>query len=98
MAVCAFIGNEISALGFRLVGAECHHPEPHEASALFSRLRETTPLIILTAELAASIPPDRLRLKRSDGWPLVLVVQDARGRVAAPDLIAETRRHLGMSE
>ncbi|EGV16038.1 V-type ATP synthase subunit F [Thiocapsa marina] len=98
MVACAFIGDEISGLGFRLAGVEVHCPEPREVRGLFQRLREADRVIVMTAEIAAALPPELLREAESATWPLVLVVPDVRNRVAAPDLVADVRRHLGMAE
>jgi vacuolar-type H+-ATPase subunit F/Vma7 len=98
MAVCAFLGDEVTALGFRLGGVDVHMPQPSEVRDLFLRLREETSLIILTAEVASAVPPDLLRQAELDRWPLVLVIPDVRDRVSAPDLVADLRRRLGMAE
>jgi vacuolar-type H+-ATPase subunit F/Vma7 len=98
MAVCTFLGDEVSSLGFRLAGVEVYRPEPHEVRDLFLRLRNETPLLILTAEVASALPPELLRQAELDPRPLVLVIPDVRNRFAAPDLVVEVRRHLGMAE
>jgi vacuolar-type H+-ATPase subunit F/Vma7 len=98
MAVCAFLGDEVSSLGFRLAGVQVHRPEPHEVRALFLRLRNETQLLVLTAEVASALPPELLLQAESDPWPLMLVIPDVRNRVSAPDLVLEVRRHLGMAE
>ena len=49
----AFIGDEVSALGFRLAGVDVHTPGPGEGSALFARLRCEAALILLTQEALA---------------------------------------------
>ena len=98
MVACAFLGDEVSGLGFRLAGVEVHCPEPPQVRALFLRLREETRDIGMTAEIAAALPPDLLREAELATWPLVLVISDVRNRVAAPDLVADVRRRLGMAE
>ncbi|CRI66599.1 putative V-type ATP synthase subunit F [Thiocapsa sp. KS1] len=98
MAVCAFLGDEVSSLGFRLAGVQVYRPEPQDVRDLFLRLRNETPLLILTAEVASALPPELLRQAELDPRPLVLVIPDARNRVAAPDLVVEVRRQLGMAE
>jgi vacuolar-type H+-ATPase subunit F/Vma7 len=49
----AFIGDEVSALGFRLAGVDAHTPGPGEGPALFARLRCEAALILLTQEALA---------------------------------------------
>jgi vacuolar-type H+-ATPase subunit F/Vma7 len=98
MAACAFLGDEVSALGFRLAGVETHCPEPHEVRGLFLRLRNQAHIVVLTAEVAASLPSDLLREAELACWPLVLVIPDVLNRLSAPDLVADLRRRLGMAE
>ncbi len=98
MALCAFLGDELSTLGFRLAGVECHRPAPQETLALFRSLRERVQLILMTAEVAQALPPEFLRRAQRDEHPLVLVIPDIRRRVLPPDRVAAVRRQLGMAE
>lgn len=98
MALCAFLGDELTALGFRLGGVECHSPTPAETPALFRGLRERVQLILLTAQAAQALPPDLLRKTQAAQRPLVLVIADVRRRVLPPDQVEQVRRQLGMAE
>jgi vacuolar-type H+-ATPase subunit F/Vma7 len=51
----AFVGDEVSAVGFRLAGVDVHTPGPGEGAALFARLRSEAALILLTQEALAWI-------------------------------------------
>jgi vacuolar-type H+-ATPase subunit F/Vma7 len=98
MTLCAFIGDEVSAAGFRLAGVEVHVPAAGELPGLFARLRGRTDLILMTAEAAQGLSEDTLRGALAAGRPLVLVIPDVRGRMAPPDVSAALRRQLGMAE
>lgn len=98
MAWCAFLGDEVSAAGFRLAGVEVYHPERGEVAALLDRLWDQVPLILVSAELAADLPQGRLQAAQLADWPLMLVVPDVRGRFSAPDPAAALRRQLGLGE
>lgn len=98
MAGCAFLGDAVTALGFRLAGVECHVPGPGEAPALFQRLCAEAGLVLITAETAAALPAGALREARRRAPPLVLVIPDIRARVPAPDRGAALRRRLGVGE
>ena len=98
MSFCAFIGDEVSATGFRLAGVDVHVPGPGEAEDLFRRLLRESSLVLLTAEVASCLPEDLLRRAAIAERPLVLVIPDVRGRVAAPDPASVLRRQLGMVE
>lgn len=98
MALCAFVGDDLSALGFRLGGVECHSPAPAETPALFRTLLERVQLILLTAEAAQALPPDLLRRTEANERPLVLVIPDVRRRLLPRDRVDLIRRQLGMAE
>jgi len=98
MAFCAFLGDEVSAAGFRLAGVEVHVPEPAETPALFRRLCAEVDLLLVTAETAGNLPEGVLDRVLAAGRPLVLVVPDSRGRVQPADIAARVRRQLGMAQ
>jgi vacuolar-type H+-ATPase subunit F/Vma7 len=98
MSICAFVGDELSGLGFRLGGIECHNPAPEETTALFRSLRERVQLILLTAEAARDLPPDLLRLSQAAERPLILVIADVRRLVTPEDRVELIRRQLGIAE
>jgi vacuolar-type H+-ATPase subunit F/Vma7 len=98
MALCAFLGDEVSAAGFRLAGVEVHQPTAATAIDLFQRLRGEVELLLLTAEVADWLPEEGLRRALAAGRPLVLVIPDIRGRFQPPDISARLRRQLGMAE
>ncbi|MBK1719618.1 V-type ATP synthase subunit F [Thiocystis violacea] len=106
MALCAFLGDALTGAGFRLAGVWVQQPRPQEMPALFERLASRAgpsgeprvELILMTAEVAESLPPARLREVQRQGWPLVLVIPDARRRYPVPDLVSSLRRQLGLAE
>ena len=98
MATYAFIGDQATAAGFRLGGAEVHSPATEQIPALFRRLMDETDLLLITAEAAAQVPEPLMRQSLHQGRPLLLVVPDAAGRRQPEDLAALLRRRLGMSE
>ena len=93
-----FIGDRVSAAGFRLGGAEVIIPEPGGEGAALEQALAGTGLVLITAEQAARVPPDLLQRARMGLRPLFLVVPDVRGRVAPEDAAARLRRQLGMAE
>jgi vacuolar-type H+-ATPase subunit F/Vma7 len=98
MAFCAFLGEELSALGFRLAGVECFSPAPAEAPGLLRGLLQRFELILISAELAACLPPGELARVQAAGRPLVLAIADVRRLREPPDRAALVRRQLGMGE
>jgi len=98
MTAPVFLGDEVSAAGWRLGGADAHTPAAGEEQALFEWACLSASLVLVTAEVAARLPPDLLARAVAAGLPPVLVVPDVRGHVAPPDLAARVRRQLGMEE
>ena len=97
-AKCAFIGDEVSAVGFRLAGVAAHSPTPAQAPALFQRLRGEAALVLVTQEALGWVGEAAVRAATLAGRPLVLVVADVRGRNSPPDIAEAIRRQLGMAE
>jgi vacuolar-type H+-ATPase subunit F/Vma7 len=98
MARIAFLGDQLTAAGFRLAGVTVHTPDPDEEAALFRQLCARAEVVLITAESAARLPPADLHAARLRTAPLVLLVPDIRGRLPLPDSGAELRRHLGVLE
>ena len=95
---CIFIGDEVSAAGYRLAGVRCHTPLPAEAGALFQRLRDEAGLIMLSAEFAAYLPQRMLANALREQRPPTLVIADIRARLQPADLAAALKRQLGLAE
>jgi len=93
-----FIGDRLSAAGFRLGGAVVETPESGMEATVFRAALEDSELVLLTAEVAACLPEPLLddALVASD--PLVLVIPDVRGLYEPPDIVDSLRRQLGMAE
>jgi vacuolar-type H+-ATPase subunit F/Vma7 len=91
-----YLGDEVSAAGYRLAGVDARVPRPGgEAEALAAARREA-PLVLITATIAARIGSDELRQASMALAPLVLVVPDLLGETPLPDLAARLRAQLGL--
>jgi vacuolar-type H+-ATPase subunit F/Vma7 len=97
MAAPAFIGDELSAAGFRLAGAQVRIPEPGQETAALVAALADAPLVLVSAEVAARIEPAMMRDAIASRSPLVAIVPDAQGEVAVPDLAARLRTQLGLA-
>jgi vacuolar-type H+-ATPase subunit F/Vma7 len=93
-----FIGDEISASGFRLAGVDIFVPEFGGESQLFDKLQENTDVIIITAQIAAAIPQQRMEQLMQMDKPLLMVLTDMRDELLAPDISVTLRHQLGMTE
>lgn len=97
-SLIAFLGDELTGLGYRLAGVECHHPGPEAVAERFSELRRRSRLILITAEAADVLGPTELLRAQMAEAPLVVVIPDARRRRDPPDRAAAVRRQLGMAQ
>ena len=91
-----YLGDEVTAAGYRLAGVQVRVPAPGEAGAAFDEACAQAPLVLVSAAVAARIDATRLRSALMALQPLVLIVPDARGEVPRPDLAARLRGQLGM--
>lgn len=93
-----FLGDELSAAGFRLGGALTRTPAAGEEAAMFEWARQRAPLVLITPAVAERLPAGQLARALAVTTPLVLIVPDVRGREQPPDLTQALRRQLGMEE
>ena len=91
-----FIGDEVSAAGYRLAGAEAASPDAAATPQVFEDACARAELVLITAGQARHVPPARLKEALDKPRPLVSIVADARGREMPPDLDAEIRAILGL--
>ena len=96
MFAAMYLGDEVSAAGYRLSGAGTRTPSRAEATAALQRAREQAPLVLISAALAMDIDAGALRAALSAPAPLVLVVPDLHAQVPMPDLAARLRGQLGL--
>ncbi len=98
MAAPVFLGDELSAAGYRLAGAVVRTPVAGEEASFFEWARREAPLVLVTAAIAARLPPGLFTRAYAAGQPLVLIVPDVRRHAVPPDLARRVRRQLGMEE
>lgn len=93
------LGDERSAAGWRLAGADARVPSPgREAAALAEALNEAraADLVILSSTVAAALPEPLLREAAAALSPLLLVVPDPDGAAPVPDIALRLRTQLGL--
>ena len=96
MSAPVYIGDEVSAAGYRLAGARVAVPEPGGESAALADARAEAPLVLVSAAVAARIAERELRAALAALAPLTLIVPDLRGEVAVPDVASRLRHQLGL--
>jgi vacuolar-type H+-ATPase subunit F/Vma7 len=96
MTTAVYLGDEVSAAGYRLAGAQVQVPAAGDATGALTRACAQAPLVLLSAALVEQIDPATLRAASTATSPLVLVVPDPQGAAMIPDLAGRLRRELGL--
>lgn len=98
MTVPVYIGDAVSAAGYRLAGLRVHVPETTDVRSEIVQAGGAAPLVLLGADIAAQLPVAELDRLLSQVAPAVVVVPDVRGQAALPDLVNRLRQQLGVLE
>ncbi len=96
MSAPVFIGDELTAAGYRLAGAVTRTPAAGEEASLLQWARDSSDLVLISAVCAARIPRAILQPWLAAPQPLLLVVCDARGEMEMPDSGARIQALLGL--
>jgi vacuolar-type H+-ATPase subunit F/Vma7 len=98
MGATVFIGDEVTAAGFRLTGIETLVPQADAAGEVLREARKIAGLVIMTADLARHVPADELDAALIAETPPLAIIPDARFRAHMPDLASRLMRVLGIEE
>jgi len=97
MARVFYIGDEVTAAGYRLAGAEVRVPVPSETGEVFRRAcADGADVILLSAALVPEVDSAELSAALIAEAPLVAIVSDAFGRCPPPDVARDVRLALGI--
>jgi len=97
MARVYYIGDEVTAAGYRLAGADVRVPAPSEVGEVFRRARsDGADVILLSAAIAAEVDSGELSAALIAEAPLVAIVPDVFGRCPPPDVARNVRLALGI--
>lgn len=96
MALAHYLGDEISAAGFRLAGVATHVPAAGEETAALAAACAEAKLVLVSAAVAARIDEAALSRALAALSPLTMLVPDAAGKVVLPDIASRLRRQLGL--
>lgn len=93
------IADELTALGYRLAGAEVHVPQQHAVQRLFAEVRAQAEIVLITADQATFIAPAQLSQALLAERPLLFIIPSARSSASSGDeLTHELRAALGVEE
>jgi vacuolar-type H+-ATPase subunit F/Vma7 len=97
MARIVYVGDEVTAAGYRLAGAETLVPAPAEAGDTLGRLLDgDAELVLVSAELLPALSASQVAQLQRSAQPLVSVVTDVFGRHRPAPLVPEVRSALGI--
>lgn len=91
-----FIGDEIAATAYRQAGIRTHPVRSGEAASAIEKALAETELLLITPACADELGDERLHAVMRRARPLLLIVPDAEGRSALPDIDAAVDRVLGI--
>jgi vacuolar-type H+-ATPase subunit F/Vma7 len=91
-----YIGDEISAAGWRLTGIRVSTPGPGGETRALASACAKAPLVLVSAAVAARIEAAALATAAGALSPLVLVLPDPQGEVVRPGLAGRLRAQLGL--
>jgi vacuolar-type H+-ATPase subunit F/Vma7 len=98
VSVPIYIGDAVSAAGYRLAGLRVHVPDTAELLVQVEQATVDASLVLLGADVAAQLPVAALDRLLSGVNPAVVVVPDVRGQAVLPDLANRLRQQLGVLE
>ena len=96
--VMEYIGDEVSAAGYRLCGVSTHIADRHNALSLIEQACERASLVLIGSSTAEYLSNTELNALMASTATSVLVVPDIRGRHAVPDIANLIHRQLSMLE
>lgn len=98
MKLPVYIGDPVSATGYRLAGLKVHVPCAEDVLEALEAACDEAPLVLLGSDLASRIPSRQLDALLSRTAPAVVVVPDVRGQAPLPDMAHRLRKQLGVLE
>ena len=97
MARVWYIGDEATALAYRLAGVETRVPGAGETPAVYARaIEDGADLVLLSTRSAAELGTEALDAALASLQPLVELVPDWQGRDQPPDVARGIRLALGI--
>lgn len=98
MTAPVFIGDEVSASGFRLAGMRIRVPQDDDLLTTLQWACEQAPLVLISANIAQQLPAAELDKFLAQVSPPVVIVPDVRSEAKLPDIAYRLRQQLGMLE
>ena len=91
-----FVGDELSAAGFRLAGVDARVPQPGDEAACFDQALKDARVVLVSSRCARAILPAALEAALALLSPLVLVLPEWDGTQLESEPASKVRRVLGL--
>jgi vacuolar-type H+-ATPase subunit F/Vma7 len=91
------IADELSALGWRLAGAEPRIADEHSVQELLAEARRGADLVFITADLAKRLPDSVLNAALLTEKPLIALIAGLPKGNEPPDLEQDVKHVLGIA-
>ncbi len=96
MSAVIFLGDELTATGFRIAGVEVVVATPQDAASALADARRRARFVLIGADLARHISAAGLDAAMLAPEPIVTVIADIRDTVAPTDLTRSLKTTLGI--
>ena len=98
MTVAEFIGDEVSAAGYRLCGVEVQIADESNALSLIRKSCERASLVLVGSSLVQHLQRADVDELLASIEPPVLIVPDVGGSHDVPDIASRVNKQLGLLE
>jgi vacuolar-type H+-ATPase subunit F/Vma7 len=98
MAVAVFIGDEVTAAGYRLCGVDVYVADVSNLEQHVKQACDHASLVLIGSNLVKGLGSRRLDELLASIKPPVLVVPDVRELEDVPDIASRIHKQLGMLE
>lgn len=93
-----FIGDELSAAGYRLAGLATRVPAPGEERTALDEACARAELVLIAARTAQAVPSEALAARLRAPRPIVMVVPELDGTPPLSDAARRARELLGIEK
>jgi vacuolar-type H+-ATPase subunit F/Vma7 len=98
MSVAEYIGDEVSAAGYRLCGIDVHIASSSTALPLIRKACERASLVLVGSSISRYLDNTELDQLLASIQPPVLIVPDVQGLQDVPDIASRINKQLGLME
>lgn len=91
----AYVGDAVTAAGFRLAGARVFSPAPGAEGEALAQARATAEVVLLSAQVAAALPRGELEVAQAALQPLLAILPEG-GEISPADPAERVRAQLGL--